>query len=161
MIVLQRIKCLAMRGRGLIVVFGLLLVGCSTPSVHFMREGVEAASLSRIDQEWILQRLWRGDVGGGYREADSILHVSVDGETIYVAHPSGVVAAWVGETGKELWRRNVVAPMRAAPTARGGRIFAVTLNNQLFALNSVTGEIFSKKISPRKSSKNLIFSDSQ
>ena len=78
MIVLQRIKCLAMRGRGLIVVFGLLLVGCSTPSVHFMREGVEATSLIRIDQEWMLQRLWRGDVGGGYREADSILHVSVD-----------------------------------------------------------------------------------
>ncbi|MDG2076896.1 MAG: hypothetical protein P8J24_10075, partial [Arenicellales bacterium] len=71
---MQRIKYLAMRGRGLIVVFGLFLVGCSTPSVHFMREGVEATSLSRIDQEWILERLWRGDVGGGYREANSILH---------------------------------------------------------------------------------------
>ena len=102
MTVLQLIKYRAKQWCGLIVVFGLLLVGCSSPSVHFMREGVEATSLSRIDREWILERLWRGDVGGGYREADSILHVSVDGETIYVAHPSGVVAAWVGETGKEL-----------------------------------------------------------
>ena len=139
MIVLQRIKCLAMRGRGLIVVFGLLLVGCSTPSVHFMREGVEATSLIRIDQEWMLERLWRGDVGGGYREADSILHVSVDGETIYVAHPSGVVAAWVGETGKELWRRQLSGRIMAGTGVGSKHVVVVDDEGVVRAMRTADG----------------------
>jgi len=103
-------------------------VGCSTPPVHFMREGVEATRLGRVDQQWVLERLWRGDVGSGYRQADSILHVSVDGEYIYVAHPSGVVAAWVGETGKELWRRQLSGRIMAG--TGGGSQHVVVVDNE-------------------------------
>jgi outer membrane protein assembly factor BamB len=42
-------------------------------------------------------------------------------------------------TGKEVWRKSLDAPMRAAPTVRGGRLFVVTLNNKTFALNAKTG----------------------
>ena len=71
-------------------------------------------------------------IGGG---------LAFDDGRIFVTTGFAEVIALEAKTGKELWRRNVVAPMRAGPTVRGGRVFAVTLNNQLFALNSVTGEI--------------------
>ncbi len=71
-------------------------------------------------------------IGGG---------LAFDDGRVFATTGFAEVIALEAKTGKELWRRNVVAPMRAAPTVRGGRVFAVTLNNQLFALNSVTGEI--------------------
>ena len=121
------------------VVFGLLLVGCSTPPVHFMREGVEATRLGRVDQQWVLERLWRGNVGSGYRQADSILHVSVDGKYIYVAHPSGVVAAWVGETGKELWRRQLSGRIMAGTGAGSQHVVVVDNEGVVRAMRSADG----------------------
>ena len=128
-----------MQWRGLMVVFGLLLVGCSTPPVHFMREGVEATRLGRVDQQWVLERLWRGDVGSGYRQADSILHVSVDGEYIYVAHPSGVVAAWVGETGKELWRRQLSGRIMAGTGVGSQHVVVVENEGVVRAMRTADG----------------------
>lgn len=128
-----------MQWRGLMVVFGLLLVGCSTPPVHFMREGVEATRLGRVDQQWVLERLWREDVGSGYRQADSILHVSVDGEYIYVAHPSGVVAAWVGETGKELWRRQLSGRIMAGTGVGSQHVVVVDNEGVVRAMRTADG----------------------
>ena len=121
------------------VVFGLLLVGCSTPPVHFMREGVEATRLGRVDQQWVLERLWRGDVGSGYRQADSILHVSIDGKYIYVAHPSGVVAAWVGETGKELWRRQLSGRILAGTGVGSQHVVVVDNEGVVRAMRTADG----------------------
>ena len=121
------------------VVFGLLLVGCSTPPVHFMREGVEATRLGRVDQQWVLERLWRGDVGSGYQQADSILHVSVDGKYIYVAHPSGVVAAWVGETGKELWRRQLSGRIMAGTGVASQHVVVVDNEGVVHAMRAADG----------------------
>jgi outer membrane protein assembly factor BamB len=50
------------------------------------------------------------------------------------------VIALDAKTGKELWRRSLDGPMRAAPTVRGGRLFVITLDNKLYALNAKTGE---------------------
>lgn len=43
------------------------------------------------------------------------------------------------KTGKEIWRRPVRAPVRGAPTAADGRIFAVTVENQLEVLAADDG----------------------
>ena len=139
MTALQRIKSWVMQWRGLMVVFGLLLVGCSSPPVHFMREGVEATKLDRVEQQWVLERVWRGDVGRGYRQADSILHVSVDGEYIYVAHPSGVVVAWVGETGKELWRRQLSSRIMAGTGVGSQYVVVVDDEGVVRAMHAADG----------------------
>ena len=128
-----------MQWRGLMAVFGLLLVGCSSPPVHFMREGVEATKLGQVEQQWVLERVWRGDVGRSYRQADSILHVSVDGEYIYVAHPSGVVVAWVGETGKELWRRQLSSRIMAGTGVGSQYVVVVDDEGVVRAMHTADG----------------------
>ncbi len=59
---------------------------------------------------------------------------------IFVTTGFAQVIALDAKTGKEIWRKKMDAPLRTAPTVRGGRVFVVTLNNQLFALNSENGE---------------------
>jgi outer membrane protein assembly factor BamB len=72
-----------------------------------------------------------GHIGGG---------LAYDNGAIYITTGFAMVIALEAKTGKEIWRKSMEAPMRSAPTVRGGRVFAVTLNNELFALNAKNGE---------------------
>jgi outer membrane protein assembly factor BamB len=49
------------------------------------------------------------------------------------------VLALDAKTGKELWRQQVAAPMRGAPTVAGDRVFAITVENQLDVLSAEDG----------------------
>jgi len=62
------------------------------------------------------------------------------GGTLFVSTGFADVIALNLETGKELWRKRLSGPMRAAPTVDDRRVFVITLDNQLFALNAETGE---------------------
>lgn len=73
-----------------------------------------------------------GLFGGGLAVEDGKLFV-----TTGFAH----VLAFDAKTGAEIWRTSTMTPMRAAPAVRGGRVFAVTVENELFTLNSDTGEL--------------------
>ena len=42
--------------------------------------------------------------------------------------------------GREIWRADVEAPIHSAPTVNGGRVFAVTLENQVIAHAATTGK---------------------
>ncbi|MDP7183134.1 MAG: PQQ-binding-like beta-propeller repeat protein [Alphaproteobacteria bacterium] len=42
--------------------------------------------------------------------------------------------------GKEVWRQSLPGPMRASPTVQDGRIFVITIDNQLVTLSTETGE---------------------
>ena len=86
-------------------------------------------------------RLWRinlqpesdeGHMGGGIAYGNNL---------IYVATGFAKVIALNAKNGKVVWRRSVTSPMRAAPTARGGRVFVVTVDNKLFALNGTDGSV--------------------
>lgn len=66
--------------------------------------------------------------------------LAVDDGRLFVTTGFAQVIAMDAANGKELWRVSVDAPMRAAPSARGGRIFALSLENKLYALNAETGE---------------------
>jgi outer membrane protein assembly factor BamB len=72
-----------------------------------------------------------GNWGGG---------LAVDDGMVFAATGFAQVVALAVDTGREVWRTNVSGPMRAAPTALNGRVFAVTKDNQLFALNAKDGE---------------------
>lgn len=51
------------------------------------------------------------------------------------------VVAINAANGEIVWRKNVSGPVRSAPTARGGRVFAVTMDNKLHALAQDDGRL--------------------
>ncbi|MEQ8666159.1 MAG: PQQ-binding-like beta-propeller repeat protein [Rhodospirillales bacterium] len=52
----------------------------------------------------------------------------------------GDVVAVNAETGEVAWRENFKSPLRAAPSARAGRVIVVTLDSRVLALNVINGE---------------------
>ena len=74
----------------------------------------------------------RGTLGGGLALGEGRL---------YVTTGFAYVFALEADTGKELWRRRLSDPIRAAPTSRAGRVFVVTLSNELVALDAASGGI--------------------
>jgi outer membrane protein assembly factor BamB len=86
------------------------------------------------------RELWRNDVkpemalahsyGGG---------IAAAGDRIYVTTGYAQVLALDAATGKEIWRQQVSAPMRGAPTVADGRVFAVTVENELDVLATSDG----------------------
>jgi outer membrane protein assembly factor BamB len=58
---------------------------------------------------------------------------------LFVATGFAIVFGLEANTGKIIWSQKVDAPMRAAPTARGNRLFVITLNNQLIAFDGRNG----------------------
>ena len=87
------------------------------------------------------RRLWRFDpkipkndreaFGGG---------IAYEGGHIFLTTGFAMVFAINASDGTEAWRQNVSGPVRAAPTATGGRVFVITIDNQLTAYNAVTGD---------------------
>ncbi len=57
--------------------------------------------------------------------------LAFDSNQLYVATGYGQLIALNPDTGKELWRQQLSAPVHGAPTVADGRVFAVTVNNQL------------------------------
>jgi len=86
-------------------------------------------------------RLWRVDVedededagffGGG---------IASDGTKLYVATGFARVIALDGKTGQTLWIHKAPSPIRGAPVVSDGRVFVITLDNQMLVLNAETGE---------------------
>lgn len=72
-----------------------------------------------------------GHIGGG---------LAYDNGAVFATTGFAQVVALEATTGEEIWRKTLDAPMRAAPTVRGGRVFVITLNNQLFAMDARNGE---------------------
>ena len=60
-------------------------------------------------------------------------------DRLYVATGHAEVLALDPADGKVIWRKSVAAPIHAPPTVADGRIFAVTVDNELNALSTVDG----------------------
>ncbi|MDZ4777106.1 MAG: PQQ-binding-like beta-propeller repeat protein [Alphaproteobacteria bacterium] len=71
-------------------------------------------------------------LGGGVAFADG---------KIFVTSGFGFAAALDATTGAEVWRTNTQAPIHAAPTVSGGRVFAVTNDSELLAFDATTGTV--------------------
>lgn len=86
-------------------------------------------------------RLWRFDpkvpkndreaFGGGIAHDDSRVFLTTGFATIFAIDAAD---------GAEVWRRTTAGPIRAAPTATGGRIYVVTIDNEITAYNAANGE---------------------
>ena len=87
-------------------------------------------------------RIWRvetvpedeeeGELGGG---------LAYHNGWLFVTTGSAQVIALDAGTGDESWRQGVPGPVRAAPTVSDGRVFAVTVDNQLQTLDAEDGAI--------------------
>ncbi|MCW0233790.1 MAG: PQQ-like beta-propeller repeat protein [Ferrovibrio sp.] len=86
------------------------------------------------------RRLWRvnltprreetGATGGG---------LAWHADKLFVATGYGDVIALEPSTGRAFWATQLKQPIRGAPTAEGGRVFVVTYDNQLHALDTERG----------------------
>lgn len=64
----------------------------------------------------------------------------VDAAQLYATTHHGEVVAY-DLKGNEIWRKNIQIPIHAAPTVKDGRVFVVTVNNEMMALDAKSGEI--------------------
>src|SRR5207248_3501484 len=60
-------------------------------------------------------------------------------DCLYVSTGYAQVLALDPADGKIIWRQNVTAPVHSAPTVAEGRVFAVTIENELNALSTDDG----------------------
>ncbi|MEL7452995.1 MAG: PQQ-binding-like beta-propeller repeat protein, partial [Pseudomonadota bacterium] len=98
---------------------------------------VKAFSVEDGDRLWSVSlesgaRRDQRSVGGG---------VAVSGQTLIVSSGFGFITALEGDTGEEIWRRDLGAPVTGAPTIKDGRAFVVTQNNEIFAISLEDGSV--------------------
>lgn len=83
---------------------------------------------------------WRVDLAADDEDDDLFGGgLAVDGGRLFATMPFGAVAALDAGSGSEIWRARVLGPIRSAPAASGGRVFVVTVDNQLFVLAAEDG----------------------
>lgn len=73
-----------------------------------------------------------GGFGGG---------LAADDGRLFVTTGFGEAHALDPQSGRKIWTKKLSSPVRAAPTALGGKVFFVTTDNWLFALNASDGEV--------------------
>lgn len=92
---------------------------------------LDAASGKRIWQVDLKPEELRGNAFGG--------GPAFWKDRLYVATGYAEVLALDPADGKVIWRKNVPAPVHSPPTVADGRIFAVTVDNELNALSTEDG----------------------
>ena len=87
--------------------------------------------------------LWKQDLTPEDEDSDKGRGggVAYDDGKLFVATGFGKVHALNPGSGAVLWTTDGGVPFRASPTANGGRVFAVTSDNQLLCLAEKNGEI--------------------
>ncbi len=63
-----------------------------------------------------------------------------DQDTLYATTGFGEVIAIHATDGKLVWRKMLMNPIRAAPTILNGHIYAISIDNELHALDAKTGD---------------------
>ncbi len=85
-------------------------------------------------------RRWRLDTRGEDDDSTNIGGgLSVDQGVLYAVNGLADVLAIDAATGNVRWRRNTGTPARSAPTIAGGRMFYVTFDDRLLALDVADG----------------------
>jgi len=71
-------------------------------------------------------------IGGG---------IGADGDAVFVTTGFGEVIALGAGDGKIRWRKSLGNPLRAAPTIADGKVYVVSIDNQLSALDAHSGDV--------------------
>ncbi len=105
--------------------------------VYAMDSGARVSAYDVADGK----RLWRFDLTPDDDE-DSVVRgggIAFDGGRLFAA--TGVGGLWVldAATGGQFWQVQLDAPLRAAPTVYGGRVFVITASNRVVAYAAQDG----------------------
>lgn len=95
-------------------------------------EKPQPAPLPPISGTVNAQKVWSNTVG----PVSTPLVASVHGQQVAVASTSGQVALMDAQTGRDIWRVSVGAPIQAGVGGDGQRFAVVTQNNELMAIES-------------------------
>ncbi len=66
--------------------------------------------------------------------------VAVEGGRLFATSGYGFAAAFDTATGNKVWQVELGVPLRGPPAVRDGRVFVMTIDNQLYALSAEKGE---------------------
>lgn len=87
------------------------------------------------------KRIWKYDTTPQDRDDPAMGGgLAVDGGKLFVTTGFGEVIALNLSDGSIVWRKSISKPSRAAPTVADGKVYAVTIDNELHALDAQTGE---------------------
>ncbi len=87
-------------------------------------------------------RLWRTDLTPrGADDAHIAGGLAYNNGRIFAGTGYAQVLALNAKTGKIIWRKTVSAPIHSAPSVRGGRVFAISLDNKLHTLAASDGRL--------------------
>lgn len=105
---------------------------------------VTAKGRTRTGKTGIIERVKNplsfGDKGGKDKESVGG-GVTTSQGVAYVTSGLGVVEALDLATGAVKWRKEMRVPLHSAPTVSGGRLFAVSDDNEMIAMNAATGDV--------------------
>ncbi len=87
-------------------------------------------------------RYWRVDTVPPGRDGEAMGGgLALEGNVLYATTGFGEVLALRAANGGVIWRRSLGKPIRSAPTISEGRLFAITIENETYALEAETGRI--------------------
>lgn len=86
---------------------------------------------------WKIGVMPKGEDGGTLASGG----IAYDDGKLFVTSGFGEMVALAAKTGAELWRKPLGAPVRAAPTVSGDRVFAVNKDNEVHALSVDDGRL--------------------
>lgn len=105
---------------------------------------VELAGRTRAGRMGIFERITNptsiGDRGGKDKESVGG-GVAVSGGTVVASSGLGVVEALDAGSGAVRWSKKLLTPMHSAPTIANGRVFVVSDDNELFAMDLNNGDV--------------------
>lgn len=88
-------------------------------------------------------RLWSVQFGEGGKNSAALFGggVSVDGEFLYATNGLGDVGALNITNGAVVWKKRPGGPLRGSPTVANGNVYAMSQDNQLYALKASDGTV--------------------
>ncbi len=87
------------------------------------------------------EQVWQTDISPRDTGTGSGGGLAYENGRLFVGTGFAEVVAMDAKTGKVVWRQKTTGPIRGAPTVRGGRVFAITVDNQLHCLSAADGHV--------------------
>ncbi len=110
---------------------------------------VSARNLENGRAYWsrsVMPQFERSGFGGG---------LTYDSQRLYVTAGLDYTVCLDARTGKILWYQRLAGPSRSAPVVSDGKVFIVTLDNRVYALNSADGKLVWEKNNPDSTTRLL------
>ena len=94
-----------------------------------------------IDREVLLRRVWSASIGKGQGDVYNSLKPVLDGNMIYAASASGVVAAHSAIDGDLVWSTNLGVQITGGAGIGSGLVFVASEDAKVIALDKNSGDI--------------------